>query len=149
MRRLPSAIFIILVVAVALQYVPFVTRVSVNWRTTTMSNTRTSTMATEVYQAFMTVTILWTRTTMQMGGSTATIPIPYSAVVSDVVRTYTVSTTVVWREITTITYSSSSTTYEPPVRTHPVFSFLLVLTLTILLSIVVLLQRGMVGEDVA
>jgi hypothetical protein len=84
-----------------------------------------------------------------MGGSTATIPIPYSAVVSDVVRTYTVSTTIVWREITTITYSSSSTTYEPPVRTHPVFSFLLVLTLTILLLIVVLLQRGMIGEDVA
>lgn len=97
----------------------------------------------------MTVTVLWTRTTMQIGGSTATIPIPYSAIVSDVVRTYTVSTTVIWREITTATYSSSSTTYQPPVKTHPVFSFVSVLALTILLLIAVLRQKGMVGEDVA
>jgi hypothetical protein len=140
---------VVAVVLVALVYVPFFPQVSVDLRTTTATNARSSVVATEIYQAWITATILWTTTTMQVGGRTATIPIPYTAVVSDVVRTYTSRTTVAWIEVTTVTYSSSTTRYEGLARTHPLLSFLLVLASMITPIIVYLHQRKMIGENIA
>lgn len=149
MNRFLPAMAVVAVVLVALVYVPFFPQVSVDLRKTTATYARSSVVETEIYQAWITATILWTTTTMQVGGRTATIPIPYTAVVSDVVRTYTSRTTVAWIEVTTVTYSSSTMRYEELARTHPLLSFLLVLASMITPIIVYLHQRKMIGENIA
>lgn len=137
------------VVLVALLYVPFVPRVSLDSKTTTVANARSSVVATEIYQAWFTATVLWSTVTMQVEGRTATIPMPYTVVASDVVRTYTYRTTAVWMEVATVTYSSSRTMYEALAETHSLLSFLMALAFLMIPIVIYLRQREMLGENVA
>jgi hypothetical protein len=138
---------VVAAVLVALLYVPFVPQVSLDLRTTTATNTRSSLVATEMYEAWFTATVLWTTVTMQVGGRTATIPMPYTVVASDVVKTYTSHTTAVWTEVTTVTHSSSRTGYEALAGTHPLLSFLLILLFVMIPIVLYLRERKMLGES--
>jgi len=146
-KHLPLVMLVVVVVLVALMYMPFGPQVSLDLRTTTATNTRSSVVATEIYQAWFTATVLWSTVTMQVGGRTATIPMPYTVVTSDVVKTYTSRTTAVWTEVATVTYSSSRTRYEALAGTHPLLSFLLILVLVIIPVVLYLRQRKMLGEN--
>lgn len=151
MKRLLPAIVVVsvfLVVIYVSNYVPFLPLVSVELKTTTIMNTRTTVVETRVYQASMTATVLWSTATTLVGGRTVTVPIPLSAVFSDVVKTYTIRTSVLWTEVTTATYSST-TKQQTIVGTNPVLLFLLVVALITGSIIVYLRRKGAIGESIA
>jgi hypothetical protein len=150
-RLLPPILIVavFLVVIYVSNYVPFLPLVSVELKTTTITNTRTTVVETKVYRASMTATVLWSTVTTSMGGRTVTVPIPLSAVFSDVVKTYTIRTSVLWTEVTTATYSSSTTRQQTIVGTTPVLLFLLVVAFMTGSIIVYLRQKGAIGESIA
>ncbi len=140
---------VFLTVIYASNYVPFLSLVSVELKTTTITNIRTTLVETRVYQASMTATILWSNVTTLVGGRTVTVPIPYSAIFSDVIKTYTIRTSVPRTEVTTVRYPSSITKQQTIVETNPVLLYLLVLALTIASIVLHLRRRGVIGENIA
>jgi hypothetical protein len=142
-----AAVF--LIVIYVSNYVPFLPVVSVELKTTTITNNRTTVVETVVYQASMTATILWSNVTTLVGGRTVTVPVPSAAVFSDVVRTYTIRTSVLWTEVSTIKYASSITLQQAIIETNPVLLFLLVLAFVAASIVMYLRGRGVIGEDIA
>lgn len=141
-KHLLPVVIIFAILLALFQYLPFFPLGSIDLRTTTVANTGTSELSKEIYRIWMTATILWTTTTMPTEGRTATVPIPYTAVYSDVMETYTSRATILWTSVNTIIYSTSTTKYETLAKTNPVSMLLLLLALATALVVIHLHRRG-------